>query len=206
MSNEDHRRVYCIEGFYEYEGQEKEPSIKPMLAMLSQWGYWASPEHKKCKTIVAANRFLGTKWNGSAPGSVLFFATHGSPGEISLSDGQPPDGRSIGLGDLGSRLANRCEGRLVHFSSCCVLRDEKAVDDFLRQTDAVGVSGYRADVGWAEASKPALLSDLMLLNELWEADINFFNGRSLRPQLRRIEEDVQRRFGDCQFEIVQRRR
>ncbi|MDE0192671.1 MAG: hypothetical protein OXQ90_15070 [Gammaproteobacteria bacterium] len=206
MSNEDQRRVYCIEGFYEYEGQKTEPSIKPMLAMLSQWGYWPSPEYKKCKTIVAANRFFRAKWSGSVPGSVLFFATHGCRGEISLSDGEPLDGRSIGLRDLGSHLANECQGRLVHFSSCCVLRDEEAVDDFLRQTEAVAVSGYRADVGWAESSKPALLSDLMLLNELWEANIDFFNARSFRPQLRRIEENLQRRFGDCQFEIVQRRR
>jgi len=35
-----------------------------------------------------------------------------------------------------------------------------------------------------------------------EADIDFWNARSFRRRLRGIEEDLQRRFGDCQFRIV----
>ena len=200
MSRNEDRRVCCIEGFYEYEGQEREPTINPMLKMLSQWGYWPSPAHKKCKTVKAAQLFMETEWRESACGSVLFFATHGSPdqAEITLSGEQ-----SVSLDELGNCLANQCQGRLVHFSACYVLRHYKEVKDFLRKTNAVAVSGYRTDVGWAEANKPALLSDLMLLNELWESNPDFSNGRSFRPKLSRIEGDLQRRFGDCQFEIVQ---
>ena len=31
------RRICCVEAFWEDEGQVVEPTIKPMLEMLSQW-------------------------------------------------------------------------------------------------------------------------------------------------------------------------
>ncbi len=191
-------RVCCVEGLYEYGCEE--PSIKPMLELLSQWGYWPHV-HVQCGTVDLASAFLREKWNESAYGSVLFFATHGSPGCITLSESNE---EWINLGDLAVVLSDQCEECYVHFSACNVLQDKTAVDAFLRITGATAVSGYRTDVGWAESAKPALPLDLMLLNQLWQAEIDFSNRRSFRPKLDKIELDLQRRFGDCQFEIVQK--
>ena len=193
------KRVCCVEGLWENGG--KEPTIKPMLKMLTQWDYWPHV-HKRCGTVKMAKAFLAEKWKESDYNSVLFFATHGSAGSITLSESE-----SISLYKLARDgcLSGQCEGCYVHFSACNVLEDETAVKDFLKETGAAAVSGYRTDVGWAENSKPALLSDLMLLNALWEADIDFSRGkRRWRTDLKTIEGDLQRRFGDCQFEIVQR--
>ena len=193
------KRVCCVEGLWETGG--KEPTIKPMLKMLTQWDYWPHV-HKRCGTVKMAKAFLAEKWKESANGSVLFFATHGSPGSITLSNSKK---EWICLGELARCLSGQCVGCYVHFSACNVLEDETAVKDFLKETGAAAVSGYRTDVGWAENSKPALLSDLMLLNALWEADIDFSRRkRRWRTDLKTIELDLQRRFGDCQFEIVQR--
>ena len=193
------KRVCCVEGLWETGG--KEPTIKPMLKMLTQWDYWPHV-HKRCGTVEMAKAFLAEKWKESANGSVLFFATHGSPGWITLSNSKK---EWICLGVLARCLSGQCKGRYVHFSACDVLKREVAVKNFLEKTGAAAVSGYRTDVGWAEAEKPALLSDLMLLNALWEADIDFSPGkRKWRNDLKTIEGDLQRRFGDCQFEIVQR--
>ena len=195
------RRICCVEAFWEDEGQVVEPTIKPMLEMLSQWEYWPHI-HTKCGTIAEAKRFLGKEWSNSDYNSVLFFATHGcgSPASIKLSEG-----KSISLYKLARAdcLSGQCVGCYVHFSACNVLEDKTAVKDFLKETGAAADSGYRTDVGWAGNSKPALLSDLMLLNELSESGIDFSNGSSFSDELRSIEENLQRRFGDCQFVIVQ---
>ena len=95
-------------------------------------------------------------------GSVLFFATHGSPGWITLSNSKK---EWISLGDLARCLSGQCEGCYVHFSACNVLEDKTAVDAFLRSYRRYGRLGI-PDGRWVggERSKPALLSDLMLLN------------------------------------------
>ena len=199
----EYERVVCVEGLYEYD-DDTEPSIKPMLELLSQWGYWPHA-HLQCGTVDFAKAFLREKWSESVIGSVLFFSCHGSEEGITLSDANE---EWISLGDLAVFLATECEGGcdqcLVHFSACNVLEDKTAVNAFLEVTRAAAVSGYRTDVGWADKEKPALPLDLMLLNQLWLKNIDFSKPRSYKPKLKNIELDLQRRFGDCQFEIVRR--
>ena len=176
---EENRRICCIEGFYEYEDEEQsEPTIRHMLDMLAQWSYWPNV-YTKCGTLAEAKWFLGKEWRNSAYDSVLLFSTHGDDrGNISFGEG------SISLGELGVTIGwgASARGGLVHFSACYVLKDKRAVDDFLRETSATAVSGYGTDVGWAEYEKPGLLSDLMLLSALWEGEINFSDGRKLQEE------------------------
>lgn len=188
-----------MEGVYGYGGSYDEPSIKPMLDLLSQWEYWPHV-YERCRVKKQMELFLVDRWAQSNYGSVLYFATHGQPGRISLR----ADAASIPLEDLGrtDALSGQCVGCHVHFSACNVLEDESAVRYFLRETGAVAASGYRTAVGWAESSRPAVPLDLMLFNQLWERDVDFSNARSFKPKLRKIEEDLQRRFGDSEFKIV----
>ncbi len=198
MTANKNRRICCVEGLHEDGG--KQPTIKPMLKLLTQWDYWPHV-HKQCKTIQEAKAFLRKYWRDSTDDSVLFFFTHGEPGRITLSEGE-----SISLGDLAHDdcLRDQCQSRYVHFCACDVLEDKSAIEDFLRETGAAAVSGYRTDVGWADSDKPAVLSDLMLLNQLWEADIGFSDLRQFKTPLKQIEGDLQRRFGDCEFKMMVR--
>lgn len=195
------KRVCCVEALWEDDGNE--PTIKPMLELLTQWKYWPHV-HIQCGTVDLAKAFLKEKWNESPANSVLFFAAHGSPGSITLSNYNE---ESICLYELADFLAGQCNGRYVHFSACSVLKNMNAVDYFLENTGAAAVSGYRTDTGWAEADKPALLSDLMMLNALWEGGLDFSpRKRKWREGLKTIECDLKRRFFDCKFKIVQRER
>ncbi len=198
MTANKNRRICCVEGFHEYGGNE--PTIKPMLELLKQWDYWPYV-YKKCKTIQQVKTFLRKDWSECTVDSVLFFATHGEPGRITLSEGE-----SISLGDLARDdcLWDQCQACHVHFSACDVLEYKSAIEDFLRETGAAAVSGYRTDVGWADSHKPAVLSDIMLLNLLWEAEIEFSHLGQFGPTLKQIEGDLQRRFGDCEFKMMAR--
>ena len=74
----------------------------------------------------------------------------------------------------------QCVGCYVHFIACNVFENVSAVDDFLCETGAAAVSGYRTDVGWAESEKPALPLDLMLFNQLWGAGIDRFDEKEVQ--------------------------
>ena len=137
------KRVCCVEGLWDWRCESKEPTIKPMLEMLSQWNYWPHV-HVQCGTVDLAEAFLREKWRKSADNSVLFFATDGKRGSmLALSKGQ-----TLSLGDLADRLRGQCAKCYVHFSACYVVKDKAAVVDFPRVTGAAAVSGYRTDVGW----------------------------------------------------------
>lgn len=132
-------------------------------------------------------------------GSVLYFASHGSEGSVTLSDRESIDLRCLGQ---EACLWGQCVGCYVHFSACNVFENEDAVRDFLVQTGAAAVSGYRTDVGWAESKKPAVPLDLMLFNHLWEVGLERFDADGAIEKLEAVEHDLQRRFGDCQFNIM----
>ena len=193
------RRICCVEGVYGYGDSGDEPSIKPMLELLSQWEYWPHV-WERCRTVDQMKLFLADSWSQSDYGSVLYFASHGCPGRIELSS----DEESIDLRALARTecLWGQCVGCYVHFSACNVLEDRAAAENFLRETGAAAVSGYRTDVGWAENEKPALPLELMLFNELWETQVRRFDDRGAMKELEMIEGDLQRRFGDCEFSIV----
>ena len=192
------RRICCIEGEWGYGGTKEEPSIKPILGMFAQWEYWPFV-HKRCLTTAEAEAFLNREWGASGYGSVLYLATHGAKGSVELSDDE-----TFSLQKLANTEAlwGQCVGAYVHVSACNVLEDESAAKVFLRETGAAAISGYQTDVGWAEPRKPALPLDIMLLNQLWEEDIDLQDSGDCRRKLRTIEEDLQRRFGDCQFKIM----
>lgn len=193
----DRRRICCVEGVYGHGNSDDEPSIKPMLELLSQWEYWPHV-WERCRTVEHMKLFLADRWSQSAYGSVLYFASHGSPGSIQLSS----DKESIDLRTLaGDCLRQQCVGCYVHFSACNILEDEAAVEHFLRETGAAAVSGYRTDVGWAELEKPAVPLDLMLFNQLWEAPVKRFDDRTAIASLEKIKGALQRRFHDCEFNI-----
>lgn len=190
-------RIVCVEGLYDEEDTQ-EPTIKPMLEMFKQWGYW-DYRWKQTGQIREAKKFLARTWRQSEYGSILYIASHGSSGSINLSCSQSNSLRDLAV-DLS--LQKQCNRRYVHFSACNVFEDVDAVNRFRVDTGAAAVSGFRADVGWADMRKPALALDMMLINRLSEANLDFSKPRSYRAKLRRIEENLQLRFGDCQFNIV----
>ena len=83
--------------------------------------------------------------------------------------------------EMRSRLAQRCQNRIIHFSSCAsldVAHDE--VNDFLDETGASAISGYRKVVPWTEA---------LALDWLYLVEIQTANFVKLTPKLMKEVDD-----------------
>lgn len=194
--------IYCIEGVWGYEG-----SVEPMLEMLRKLGQW-DYRRRDCATAAELKYYLDNEWepHGSRRQrpkySVLYLATHGSPGSITLSGDE-----YFGLDTLGEWLEGRCQNCLVHFGGCEILggKDVNATDQriktFLRKTEARGISGYGKPVGWTDVRGPAAVAlELMLFSTISTEQINLADGRSFRKLTKPVNE-LKKKFEKCEFNL-----
>ena len=144
------KRIYCVEGVWDYGDRAVEPSVEPLLDMLRRQDLW-DYARRDCATTAEFKHYLSREWSRCRTGSVLYLATHGDQGAIWLSDDE-----CLGFETLGELLASdQCEDCLVHFGGCNVFAgDEHAtnrrIKAFLAKTGAMGVSGYAATIGWTD--------------------------------------------------------
>ena len=197
------KRIYCIEGIWDWGAREVEPSVEPILEMLRRLGQWAYIR-RDCATTGELKYYLEHEWQRCRAGSVLYIAAHGTPGKVYFSANH-----SLAMDRLGELLEGKCQNRLVHFASCEVLggtRDavRRRIKMFLARTQAMGVSGYSGEVGWAGKSAPALALELMLFNSIEEDRISLAESKDV-PKLRRIIGRLQERFPDCGFDLYTQR-
>ena len=197
------RRIYCIEGVWDYGAREVEPSVEPLLEMLrrqDQWNYL----RRDCATTGELKHYLYHEWVRCTPGSVLYIATHGGHGSISLSDDE-----YLGLDTLGELLAQQCEDCLVHFGGCEVLGGgeraaQQRVRTFLDATGAMGVSGYGAETGWTDVLwAPAAALELLLFSSIRAREIDLADGKHFK-RLSKIVNKLQNQFADCEFDLYTR--
>lgn len=198
------QRIYCVEGVWNWGDREVEPTIEPVLDMLHRQDQW-SHVRRDCATTAELKHYLDNEWKRCRPGSVLYMATHGDPGVLTMSEGE-----DLGLDRFGEWLAGQCEHCLVHFSGCKVLGGRKRavhqrIKTFLDKTGAMGVSGYGANVGWTDASwAPAVALELLFFSSIREQKIDLEAGRYFR-RLNKIVKNLQGRFPDCEFDLYTRR-
>ena len=185
------KRIYCIEGHWDYGKREVEPSVEPVLQMLSVLGHWKYAR-RDCATVVEMNYWIEEEWTQRCrEGSVLYFATHGGPGEVSLSANE-----SSHIAEITAD----CTNCWVHFGGCNVLEvPDETIREFMRQSCATVVSGYAVETGWADTKfAPALALELVLFSSI--KDIPLDDGRS-RRRLKSIAETIGERFPDCGFRL-----
>ena len=74
------KRIYCVEGHWDYGKKEMEPSVEPILQMLRVLGHWKYAR-RDCATVMEMNYWIKQQWTDwCSEGSVLYFATHGGCG------------------------------------------------------------------------------------------------------------------------------
>lgn len=190
----DEKRIYCIEGQWNWGEEYAEPSVEPILQMLhglSQWPY----VRRDCATVGELNYWIENEWHRHCcEGSVLYFATHGAPWQISLAE----NSSVISVADLKVD----CEKCWVHFGGCRTLDvSEDAVRTFMTETGATVVSGYVAEVGWTDITWPAAGAlELMLFSSAHAKGVKVGH-KSSRPKLLDIACDLKSRFKDCGFKL-----
>ena len=147
--------VFCLEGAWERRLDDR-TSVLPSLELLERVGH-IRYIHRDVGTEEELYHYL-EKWaqRGYRSYSVLYFAFHGVSGGVRVGRGVVP------LSELAGKLEGTASGRVIHFGSCSVMRDRRAVDEFQRATGAKAIVGYRKDVDWVESA--AL--DLLLLSSL----------------------------------------
>ena len=211
------KRIYCIEGHWDYGNREVEPSVQPMLEQMRNMGLW-DYARRDCATMEELKYFLRQEWHRCNYGSILYFATHGAPGEVWLSDDHV-----VALEQLGAELEGQCSDCLVHFGGCHVMAaGEAQLDAFMEKTGAMGVLGYKVEAGWTSAldgggsrqpvpGAPALALELLFFSTIHTEGIQLTDGRQFR-KLRKLAANLQSRFEDCEFDrevprdVVGRRR
>ena len=189
------KRICCIEGHWNYGKREVEPSVEPMLQLLTGMGQWEYAR-RDCATEGEFYFFLDQEWNRCKEGSILYIASHGEAGVIWLSDKQ-----SVKLDTLATEAD--CSNCLVHFGSCSVLNvDDRRIGGFLKNTGASCVSGYKADTGWADLSyyPPAIALELLLFSSIWKDGIDLTTGYSAKS-MRKLRKKLQCKFEECEFEL-----
>ena len=89
---------------------------------------------------------------------IVYFACHGSNHTISF-EGEDDE---IDLIELAAMNKNFFSGKIVHFSSCRTLTNEKMALEFKKQSEAKLVTGYRSSVDAMRAA----IADMAYFNEL----------------------------------------
>lgn len=151
-----HRGIYAVEtNWYQYEyGQEDATSIRPILQLLRD-GYWRVPFISR--DAATANELFHyiDKWtkidetDDAEFFPILYLGFHGSDqGKIWL---ETESGilNMVNYEVLEDHLRGLCKDKIIHFAGCSVMKNMKGkpLNQFLKDTNAVAVSGYGKDVG-----------------------------------------------------------
>ena len=196
------KRIYCIEGHWDYGKRQVEPSVEPVLQMLQKYGSW-NYVRRDCATREELQFWITHEWTRCKPGSILYIASHGSAGSISLTHKNDVDIDT--LADWLSGCKGACTNKWVHFGGCRTFASKEgrdAIRAFIGRTEASCVTGYSKTTGWMDLEKrPAVALELMLFAST--VGVKFEDGRTVKGPMRRIESrfKVNSIFKDCGFRV-----
>ena len=138
--------VFCLEGDWELS-MESRISVEPALRLLEAQDS-IRLVHRDVATLAELKYYLA-RWLGAQMRGYTFgyFGFHGSAETLYIGDDE------LALSELEEMLAGRCEGRVIYFGSCSVLKAEgEVLQRFCRTTSARAVVGFTRDVDWVEAA------------------------------------------------------
>ena len=157
--------IFCLEqsGWF---GTRDKTTVEPVLRLL-ETGYGVRYLHHDVGTqeefYFYLRKWRGTSFNGYP---ILYLGFHGTRGGIRVGEGRSNTVKLTELSD-DDCLGNRCEGRIIHFSSCYTVgASNRELTKFLSCTGALAVCGYRKNVDWLESA----VFDALVLGRLQRAD------------------------------------
>jgi hypothetical protein len=139
--------IFCVEGQWEND-LAKRGSVVPTLELLERLDRIRFI-HRDTATSDELRYFIG-RWllRKYADFPVGFFAMHGEPGKLCLTESN-----SVELDEIESWMAGKCAGRKLYFGSCAVLAaPQDRLVDFLHETKADMLCGFTRYVDWVEAA------------------------------------------------------
>ncbi|EDM44960.1 hypothetical protein SCB49_02529 [unidentified eubacterium SCB49] len=156
MNKDNH--IFAIEGEWETK-LDKELTIKSTLTLLQEVCDIDSI-FRKTNTVESLLSYLDISRNASYKkyGTVVI-ASHGTKNDLELSSNE-----IITIEELGEHCKDYFENKIVHFSSCGVMENDKKIKYFKNITKAKSVSGFTKNVNFLESS----VFDILLLQKLYE--------------------------------------
>lgn len=172
------KHIFCLEGDWN-EDLRKKNSVKSALDFLhdnSNIKY--IHRHASTKEEIA-NRLSEFNKKKYSDYNICYFAFHGEPNKIKV-------GRELmTLDELAEIAGDTLKGKIVHFGSCSSLRlNKRYIERFLKNTQALCVSGYKLDFSFV----PGTVLDLLLFEMCQrykniiciERDMRFYYGKLMR--------------------------
>ncbi|NBX36316.1 MAG: hypothetical protein EBR10_03705 [Planctomycetes bacterium] len=143
--------VFCLEA--DWFGLVRPMSMKPALDLLhgsdAKIPYVLRDVATRSEVEIYLRRSLQARYRAF---KLLWFAIHSRPGELLPGDMRVPHER-VTIDALEHLLDGKCGDRVVHFSGCQFLRlPRRRIDQFMRRTRALCVSGFTEEVPWLEAT------------------------------------------------------
>lgn len=146
--------IFCIEGGWANDHRDT-TSVRKALEFLESI--------EKVKTIVKQcshrdaffdliSDSVQKKYNKYA---ILYIACHGAPAKLFVGKGSK---NIVTLDEVRECLKGKANGRIIHFGSCSTLDISGwALRKFLRETEALAVSGFKKDVEFVSSAVLELL-------------------------------------------------
>lgn len=193
------KNVFCLEG--DWSNNSKQPcSSKPVFDLLGQTNPRFRYVHRVVETPGEFEHLI-KKWTQKRYDDypVLWLAFHGDRREgLSLGDQRRRD-RTVSLDHLRQLLTGKCHNRYIHFSSCSVLDVHgHTLNSFLRDTDAIAVSGYEEDVTWM----PSAVMEVLLLDEYQRVSRGVRSAHAVKSRMQQVARSLTKNLG---FRMVVRK-
>jgi len=151
--------VFCLEGDW-HSDFGRRSSVKPILDLLDQNDTRRVPHIYRDVGTSEELDFYLAKWvqKQYSRYKILYLGFHGVPRAILVGD-QRKAGGVRELPSLAELLRGKCKGRLIFFSSCSVMnQDKRHLKSFLRSTGAAAMCGYSSDVDWMKSAAFELIA------------------------------------------------
>ena len=154
------RGIWCLETVW-YQ-PENNLSVRPILELMNAL-YGTPFVHRNAVSKEEFWFFVEAWLNAEEEDEefpILVLSYHGSQGTVSLREDHDIDWNDkdtwnesvVTLDEISRRLEDRCENRVIHFSSCSSLDvTHSDISDLVDKTGASAVSGYTKEVDWIEA-------------------------------------------------------
>lgn len=190
------RGVFCLET--DWTDITRAPTVEPLLGLLMRSPLRIPFIHRNVVTRDAFIHYLD-KWtlrrHDDFP--ILYIGFHGIEGEVQFGDLRRRSSH-MSIDELEEHLADRCQGRVIHFSSCrTLILHERRIQRFLTRTKAIAVSGYGRDIDWIRSA----VLDMALLAAMQQ---NAFTAAGLRAVRDRMMRRYRPELRSLKFKMVVR--
>ncbi|MBE7449581.1 MAG: hypothetical protein HS111_12000 [Kofleriaceae bacterium] len=184
--------ILCLETGLWWGTLREHSSVAPCLQILSQPGLEEVPHvHRTALTQAELANYL-KEWTRprNARLNVLYLAFHGQRAGLDFvwTSRRTPD---LSLAELGRMLERKCEGKVVHLSTCLGFRDPDEIARFVRTTRCLAFSGYARSVDWTKS----VALDLLYLSALGYFGVTRKGIEKARADLVRDAGGLVRQFG-----------